>query len=138
MADIGDQSGGSSSADDRADETQPLVERAVKQAGHMYSGVVTIIMGVFAIVLLVVSFPLIIVGLILQKLLPIVGFVAILFGIIGLGLIWIVPGQVIDPVTHSSQLRATGRVILWYFVGGFGAFYLAGFIDRVFERTDGN
>lgn len=124
------------STDERAEDTQPLADRAFEHGKHVYEGAVTVIVSVVLVACLVIALPLALIGMVLRRLLPIVGLLALISGVVVLGGIWAVPEQILDPVTQRRQIAATGRAIVMFFGTGIGAILVGAAIDEAFERLD--
>lgn len=134
MADIDTPPSDPRSSEPESMNSGSVVDRSYDQAKEI-AEFVSGGFGLFGgIVFAIVFTPLVLLGMVLRRVLPLVGVFAIGVGILILGGVWFVPELFMDTINHSAKVATAGNVVLVFIGGGIGMVVLGGLIDELLER----
>lgn len=134
MADIDTPPSDSRSSEPESVNPSSVMDRSYHQAKEI-ADFASSGFGLFGgIVFAIVFTPLVLLGMLLRRVLPLLGVLAIGAGILVLGGVWLVPELFMDSVTHSAKVATAGNVVLVFIGGGIGMVILGGVIDELLER----
>lgn len=134
MADIETQSAETSTTETDSTQDKPISDRALEQSEQIKDVIgfgIGIIQGILFIVFLT---PVVLLSMLLRRVLPPLGLIALVLGALFITGLWVVPGQLMDPVTHSEQVSATGNALLTFGGGGIAMIIVGGLLDDFIER----